>query len=144
MITTFFVYIIKILFSIISTYMIIYLICPEDSESKTSLYRQFSLMSLVGSSFLGLFYILSINSENWFLFIFAVILLYIFLNKELIEKEFRMLYFLNLFSIISVVCGYVLYSAVTIVLYYYLNNNINILGNNHNLEEYSNENDKDD
>ena len=128
MITTFLSYVIKLFFSLLSSYAIVYLLYPNSSNEKNTLYKDFSLLTLNCASLIGVFYVYYLYSDSIFFFIFsiAIVFIYIFIILDKGKSDFKNLYLLNFISIISIFLGYFLYSLLTILVYYFLIKNYNM------------------
>ena len=137
MITTFLSYVIKLFFALLSSYAIIYLLHPDNSNEKDALYKDFSLLTLNIASLIGVFYIYYLYSDSIFFFIFSIALafIYIFIISDKGKSDFKNLYLLNFISIISIFLGYFLYSLVTILVYYFLMKNYTMFINGDDSKE---------
>ena len=123
---TFISYIIKIVLSIAIANAIVYFIYTDNNQTKKILYKQFSNVSLLGSSFIAFIYIYSNNINNHLLYIIGILISVVFIFKyydQFNDREISSLIFLNFVSIIMITAGYVLYAILVVVLYYYINHN---------------------
>ena len=123
---TFISYIIKIVLSIAIANAIVYFIYTDNNQTKKILYKQFSNVSLLGSSFITFIYIYSNNINNHLLYIIGILISVVFIFKyydQFNDREISSLLFLNFVSIVMITAGYLLYAILVVALYYYINHN---------------------
>ena len=119
----FILFLFKIFVSLLCSYITVYLFVNNESKNKE--YQLHAKLSLFGCSVLSLFYLISINIENYNLFISAIILftLITFYFIKDISFNNKLLYILTFCNIVIVSTGYILYSFLLIGIYYFLINN---------------------
>ena len=122
--TQFFLFIIKIIFSIICCYIIVYNFIDTDINNKH--YKKLSLLTLIGSSLLSTMYSMSIRVENYNLFILSILLFSIISNYYIRQtsNKLKYIYLLSFCCTLFVSSGLILYSFLIIGVYYFLDKNL--------------------
>ena len=116
----FFLFLMKIIFSIISSYIIIYFLL--EKHLRNIHYQRISILSLFGSSILSLMFLISSNVSDYSLFSLAIFLFFLITYSFIknFSRVIKNLYILSFCSTIIISCGYVLYSLVLIGIFYYI------------------------
>jgi len=132
---TLFSYILKIIFSIAATYFILYFLNKNETfEIKDS--KNIMLFVLLVSSFINLFFVFSISTDNYTSYIVGVFTLsvFLFLLSKGKPPIYNVLLFLCYFCVISISMGYILYTIIILLLYYLIDKNYYFL-DHHNDDE---------
>ena len=124
-----FSYILKISFSLASTYVIIYFINDKDEIIDYSKSKNITLFILIASAFINLLFIFSKQLDNYTSFYIGLIIFSFLVYKFIRDKVYgeKLIGFLCYFSIISICIGYFSYSLLVLILFYLLNKNYYLL-----------------
>ena len=124
-----FSYILKISFSLASTYVIIYFINDKDEITDYSKSKNITLFILIASAFINLLFIFSKQLDNYTSFYIGLIIFSFLIYKFIRDKVYgeKLIAFLCYFSIISICIGYFSYSLLVLILFYLLNKNYYLL-----------------
>ena len=137
-------YILKIIFSLLCSCLIVYIFVDDDFKNKN--YQFHSKMALFGSSMLSLMYSISSNIDNYNLLTLSIFL-FAFITFHFIRKssdDSKMLYILTFCCILVISLGYILYSFILICLYYFLLNNHIFISSEENFDVIDDSEDKDE
>ncbi len=124
-----FSYILKISFSLATTYVIIYFINDKDEIIDYSKSKNITLFILIASAFINLLFIFSKQLDNYTSFYIGLIIFSFLVYKFIRDKVYgeKLIAFLCYFSIISICIGYFSYSLLVLILFYLLNKNYYLL-----------------
>ena len=115
-----FSYILKISFSLATTYVIIYFINDKDEIIDYSKSKNITLFILIASAFINLLFIFSKQLDNYTSFYIGLIIFSFLVYKFIRDKVYgeKLIAFLCYFSIISICIGYFSYSLLVLILFY--------------------------
>ena len=129
-------YIIKVVFSVLAGYSIVYWSSPDDEKEEHVM--TITLFSLFSSSFLGILYLFQLNTDNIYILSIGLIinsvLMYIIIKELSVVWKFS--YLFCFFACIAISIGYIIHSIIILILFYYIKKNILLINlNQNNLDE---------
>ena len=112
-------YIIKILFSVTSTYLLVFFYNKDTKIDFIDIIKYNFLCILV----LSPIYQISIEHSSFIFYSLIILLLYMYIYQS-IDSNLRFLYIFSLIIAILMACNYILYTLLGVALYIFFNTNI--------------------
>ena len=112
-------YIIKIIFSIISTYFLVYFYNKDTKIDFIDIIKYNFICILLLSP---AFYI-SVDNNTLLFYSLLILLLYMYIYQS-VDSKLRFLYIFSLIIAILIACNYILYTILGVALYVFINNNL--------------------
>jgi len=112
-------YIIKIIFSITSTYLVVYFYNKNNKIDFIDIIKYNFICILV----LSPTYNISLEYNSLLFYSLIVLLLYMYIYTN-IDSNLKFLYIFSLIIAILMACNYILYTIVGVALYLFFNNNV--------------------
>ena len=132
-------YIIKIIFSITSTYLLVYFYNKDTKIDFIDIIKYNFICILLLSP---AFYI-SVDNNTLLFYSLLILLLYMYIYQS-VDSKLRFLYIFSLIIAILIACNYILYTILGVALYVFINNNlVDIITDEAHSYIDSNENDSD-
>ena len=132
-------YIIKIIFSITSTYLLVYFYNKDTKIDFIDIIKYNFICILLLSP---AFYI-SVDNNTLLFYSLLILLLYMYIYQS-VDSKLRFLYIFSLIIAILIACNYILYTMLGVALYVFINNNlVDIITDEAHSYIDSNENDSD-
>ena len=132
-------YIIKIIFSITSTYLLVYFYNKDTKIHFIDIIKYNFICILLLSP---AFYI-SVDNNTLLFYSLLILLLYMYIYQS-VDSKLRFLYIFSLIIAILIACNYILYTILGVALYVFINNNlVDIITDEAHSYIDSNENDSD-
>ena len=119
--------IIKVSFSMLSIYALLFF--SESSDSKSESFKTMLLSTLLISSFLCIIHLFSTFTSDYTIYISGLFISYIFIF--LLSKDYDIsakfdFYFMYAFTV-GISMGYIVHSLIILVFYFYIKNNFNAI-----------------
>ena len=126
-----FAFIIKVILSVSFNYGIVYFLNKEDNKQ---LYSTILLLSILISAFITFMFILAQNIDSYICFNLSLLIaavLYVNSSKKSNFKD-KLIYLLSYISVVMISTGYIIYTFIIVIIYYYVSTNILLFSNDIN------------